>query len=211
MSLSRLGLHLFCHLSHFILFPPDFPPGLPKCPSVCHQWRRRAHHGGGQGDRPRHRRLQHGHRQVLPLLLHRTGQAAFLLLPAVSPTIPPTCASSSPASSAASLSDGEGDGGVIGPGGGGGAAGGRGVGTVGEALVVGAGRRPTAASRAGHGRRTHGLPPLPGRLPHRLTHPRLLFSCSPCCSGPRHHVRLAASRSDGEGDGASLRVGGGGW
>ncbi len=29
MPLPRLGLHLFCHLSHFTLFPPNFSPGLP--------------------------------------------------------------------------------------------------------------------------------------------------------------------------------------
>jgi hypothetical protein len=32
MPLSRLGLHLFYHLSHFNPFPPNFPPGLPKMP-----------------------------------------------------------------------------------------------------------------------------------------------------------------------------------
>uniref|UniRef100_A0A0D9ZLV3 N-acetyltransferase domain-containing protein n=1 Tax=Oryza glumipatula TaxID=40148 RepID=A0A0D9ZLV3_9ORYZ len=55
---------------------------------------------------------------------------------------------------------------------------------------------------------------LPAVSPAAPTHPRLLFSCPPCRSRPRHRARLAASRSssDGEGDGGIVTgpAGGGG-
>ena len=109
-------------------------PGYQKCPSVCHQWR-----PSSWWRRPRRKRSSPWHELHAPLLLplHRAGQAAFLLLLAISPATPLTHASSCPASFAASMSDGkvtaasrgQGEASV---GRGGSTAGGRGVGTVEE-------------------------------------------------------------------------------